>query len=452
MLERIKDNTGQSMALYVIVLTVLLGAMALAIDLGRAFLLRARMQHAADAAALAGVREIPYHALAELAALEYTSRNGFTDGAGGTVVTPYPDPAVSNRYVVEISGVSANFLAPVIGSSMLTVTASAVAEFNAYLPIDINGGGEYGANGVMTLSMFGPYGYYSYGDALSPRWLNDGTPNPDHKPGGYDFMIDVPEDYYSTNGTSIVELQIFDPDTWNNGGDDASPGVRIDEIRPAPGGAHPQPSHNRNTTVYSLYAPDDTPNDYTDDTLIASAEYGPEVSWTDMQWVTPDGFEFNINDFGIGSYRLNVRATDGSSENGFNLRAGPPDTDFNPDNGTNITAVGAIPMNFNDDGLVTVLLGYVAPEAAGLTMHINKFDTDVGAKSVVYHCDTLTGSWDGALSGNGTWQEDMIDIPQGYPGGSWTATYQAGLQDTSVWTMWLEGAIEGQPGFVRLVE
>ncbi len=452
MLKHANNNRGQSLVLYVISLTVILGTMALAFDLGRGFLLRARMQHAADSAALAGVRELPYYSLAASAALDYAARNGFTDGDGSIVVTAYPHPTISNRYVVDVTASSANFLAPVIGSNFLSVSVSAVAEFNAYLPIDITGGGEYGANGVMTLSMFGPYGYYSYGDALSTRWLNDGTPNPDHKPGGYDFMIEIPDNYYSINGTTIAKVEIFDPDTWNNGGDNAAPGLRIDEIRNAPGGSHPQPINRRNTTIYSLYAPDDTPNDYTDDVLIAEATYGPDVSWTDMKWVSPDGFEININDYGTGKYRLNIRATDGASENGFNLRAGPPDAAFDPDNGTKITAVGAIPMNFNDSGVVTINLGHVAPEAAGLVMHINKFDTDVGAKTIDYHCDTLSQSWPGVLSGNGTWKEDLIEIPADYAGGNWTATYEAGLQDTSVWTMWLEGAIEGQPGFVRLVE
>lgn len=446
------NQKGQSLILVVLMMAILAGAIALAFDIGRAHLLKARLQHAADAAALAGVRELPYTLFARQAALDYSGRNGFADGVDEVVVSSHQHPTVSNWYVVEVSKPSIHTFARLIGRFSSQVTARAVAEFDAYLPIDISGGGEYGANGVMTLSMFGPYGYYSYGDAHSPRWLNDGTPNPDHRPGGYDFHIEVPHDYYTHNGTNMFKVEIFDPDTWNNGGDNAYPGVRIDEIRNAPGGSHPQPNNRRNTTVYSLYAPDSTPNDYSDDALVAQTTYGPEVNWTDMQWVTPDGFEFNINDHGTGRYRLNIHATDGSSENGFNLRAGPPAAEFDPGNGTSVTAIGSLPMNFNDDGIVAVRLGHVAAEAAGKTMHINKFDTDVGAKSIVYTCDSLPGEWPGVLSNNGDWREDTIDIPADYTGGVWTATYEAGLQDTSVWKMWFEGMIEGQPGFVRLVE
>ena len=450
---RIRNRNGQSVTIFVIMIVILGGIVALAFDMGRGYLQKADMQSAADAAALAGARELPYTSAAADAALDYAARNGFAHGQDGVVISTFPHASVPSWYVVELSKPSQHLLAPLIGRFSAPVSVYAVAEFNTYVPLDISGGGVYGANGVMTLSVFGPYAYYSYGDALSPRWLNNGSPNPDHKPNGYDFMINVPSNYYSINGTNEMRVEIFDPDTWNNGGNDAYPGVRIDEIRSAPASPHPQPANIRNTTVYSLYAPDSTPGDFTDDVLIAQAVYGPDTgSLTDMKWVTPQGFEFSVSDYGIGNYRLNVNSTDGSSENGFNLRAGPPSAAFNPANGTAITANGALPINFNNSGTVTVNLGFVPAEAAGMKIHVNKFDTDVGAKYVQYACDTLGGTWSGALSSNGTWKEDTITIPSEYSGGNWSATYYAGLQDTSVWTMWFEGVVDGMPGFVRLVK
>jgi hypothetical protein len=438
---------------FAIVLGAIAGAMALAIDLGRAHMYKAEMQNAADAAALSGARELPYIPNANLAAIDYAGRNGFVNGVDGVTVTGYKYPNTTNWYAVKISRPSRHLLAPLLGIFSSNVDVLAVAEYNTYVPIDINGGGEYGKNGVVTLSVFGPYGYYSYGDALSPRWLDDGSVNPDYKPAGYDFFINAPANYYTRNGTNWMRVEIFDPDTYNNGGDDAATGLRIDEIRTAPGGSHPQPANKRNTTVYSLYAPDSTPNDFSDDVLIAKAQYKPSVTSTDMKWVTPQGFEFNLNSYGTGRYRLNVVSTDGASENGFNLRAGPPSTTFNPNNGTQITSMGALPMNFNANGVVTVKLGYVPAAAAGSKMHVNKFDTDVGAKSVVYKCDALSGvTFSGKLSDNGKWKDDLIQIPSTFTGGNWTATYTAGLQDTSVWTMWYEGTMNGQPGFVRLVK
>ncbi len=445
-------RNGQSIVLFLILLGIMAGIMSLSFDMGRGYLLKTRMQSAADAASLAAARELPFIGTANAVAMNYAQRNGFVNGVDGITVEAFPYPSKSNWYYVKISGPSNHLIAPLIGFRQATVSVMAVSEFNAYLPLDISGGGQYGTNGIVTLSVFGPYAYYSYGDAFSTKWLDNGSLNPDYKANGYDFVLNVPNDYYAKNGTNLVKLEIFDPDTYNNGGTDAYPGVRIDEIRSAPGGSHPQPSNQRNTTVYSLYAPDNTPNDYSDDVLVATAVYGPNVTTTDMKWVTPSGFTFNINNYGTGNYRVNVKSTDGSSENGFNLRAGPSTGAFDPANGTSINALGALPMNFNGSGVVTVKLGYVAGEAAGKNMHVNKFDTDVGAKSITYKCDALPGQWTGTLSDNGKWKEDIVSIPAGYTGGTWTATYTAGLQDTSVWTMWFEGTVQGQPGFVRLVK
>jgi hypothetical protein len=137
-----------------------------------------------------------------------------------------------------------------------------------------------------------------------------------------------------------------------------------------------------------------------------------------------------------------VTTTDGSSENGFDLRAGPPRADgvpFNPANGTSFLANGHIPINFNkDNGTTTIRLGYVPPEAANGELLIRKFDTDVGGQSVVYKCEGWN-SFNGELAGNGQWVTDTIPLPSDYPGGMWTATYVANTQDTSAWEMAYSG-------------
>jgi hypothetical protein len=233
----------------------------------------------------------------------------------------------------------------------------------------------------------------------------------------------------------------------------------VDEIRSPPGSPHPGlPSGQSNVTRtrYQLFAPDDTPNDVSDDTLIAEATYGTNTN-TDMKWVTPPGFEIDVTDYGPGNYRLNVKAIAGASENGFNLRAGPPGYDYaNPANtpelfNAHMSAVGLLPTNFNQSGVITTALGRIPSEAATLKVHVNKFDTDVGAKSVTYS-DELGNTWSGTLSANGTWKEDVFTVPEDYPGSNLFATYTAGNQDTSVWYMYFEGYLPGQPGRVRLVD
>ncbi len=98
-------------------------------------------------------------------------------------------------------------------------------------------------------------------------------------------------------------------------------------------------------------------------------------------------------------------------------------------------------------------LGTVPISAAGGQLTITKFDTDVGAGTITYTCDTLPGrSWPGTLSGNGTFATDNLQIPDDYTtAGIWRASYVAGLQDTSVWDMSYDKSGPGSPGTIKLV-
>src|SRR5690606_32541337 len=121
---------------------------------------------------------------------------------------------------------------------------------------------------------------------------------------------------------------------------------------------------------------------------------------------------------------------------------------FNSSNGTNITATGRIPMNFNATETATITLGYVPAGAKQVT--INKFDTDVGSQSVTYHDGISTRT--GILSGNDEDKQDVYDLGDSYAGGMWTATYRAGVGDTSVWDMSTTGSSLKTPGGVYLVK
>lgn len=434
-----------------------MGFSTLVVDAGFLYGEKARMQRAADAAALAGARQLPQETIAESEAFRLAEENTYEDGVGGVVVdgTRNPDGLHPGWYEVEITRPVNLFFAPILGVENSTVRATATASFTSPLPLNINGGGIYGTNGIQNLSVFGPYAQYSYGDAFSPQWLDNGAENPLHNPNGYDFQLKIPANYATINGTNTVKVEIFDPECWNVGNANDAGSGKIDEIRNAPGGGHPQPSNTKTKTRYQLFAPSDTPNDPTDDILIAEAIYGPPTTTaTDMKWVTPTGFEFNLASYGAGNYRINVKAIDGSSENGFNLRAGPPlatGGTFNPNNGTMVNAMGNLPINFNVSGTVNIELGDIPAEAAGSNIYVDKFDTDVGAKNVTYY-DNKGNTWPGRLSGNGTWKMDVLTMPQGYTGGKLYAQYQAGAQDTSVWQMYWDGGIPGGPSILRLVK
>jgi len=448
---------GSVLAFTCIFAVALFGMAALVVDIGRAYHSKADMQNASDAAALAGADRLPDEEAALANALDLCEKNGYVQGQDGVNITCIRNPGGGHPswYQVEITKPIDYFLAPILGYDDGLIRTHAAAQITSALPININGGGQYGINGIQNLSVFGPYAYYTYGDPRSPKWYDNGQTNPYYNKDGYNFTLDVPANYQAINGTNQMMVEIFDPETYNSGdAQDAGVG-KCDEIRTAPGSPHQQPVSKYTTTKYSLYAPDNTPGDYSDDVLIATKTYGPnDKAATDQKWISPSGYTVNLSTWGVGTYRINVVTTDGSSENGFNLRAGPPRTTgvpFDPNNGTKIDAIGSLPINFNVSGVVNIELGEIPAEAGGCNVYINKFDTDVGAQSIQYY-DDLGHTWSGQLASNGTWKLDTLTMPAGYPGSKLHAKYTAGSQDTSEWEMYFDGYMPGAPVDLKLVD
>ena len=520
-------------------LAVALMMAAVVIDIGMLYQRKAAMQSAADPAALAGAYTLanfgePYDAYLKAGEMAARPENG-----GYTAIAPIPGNT-SKNYVAQLGGTKFDTVYPAydetgaqrnnwfqvtlsrpqssifggmwplnIGSYGVSVTATALYETLA--PLEIKGTGTYGvAPGPVNLSLFGPAGRYSYGDAYSTEFLDDGrTRNPKYNSKGYDFRVSVPRNQGSST------LDIFDPDCYNANGAINASATAIDELRTRNGNGTIK---DATTTRYSLYFDNNTAKT-SDDVLIGSREWGADGADSDMKWV--EAFEFNRQAYGNGNFRLNVKSTAGSSENGFDLRVGPkreetttteteryitgyrrykgyasqrttftladgskvtvprgsnydfydssdpifatrdktvttPAPPWDPNNGTAIQAIGHLPINFNVDGTIRMKLGKVPPKAGGADLIIRKFDTDVKAQSIIYTCDLLPGqSWKGTLSTDGTFATDRIRIPKSYrdltTAGTWYAEYVAGNQDTSVWDMSYNGVGDGSPGSIKLV-
>jgi hypothetical protein len=444
---------GVAIVYFALGIVVFIGAAALAVDMGNLYHRKAAAQEAADAAALAGAYQFAHFLAtsgspnyAHQMAKYYARLNGYRDDLGqATVTTVYPVPGKSaNYFQVRVSREEPLFFAQIFRLRTATVSAKATAIYTTLAPMSITGGGTYGQpDGPTSLSMFGPDGYYNNGDYISVKKLANGAANPDYSGNGYDFAVNIPSNFGN------VAFEIFDPDCYNAGGvADAAAGVRVDELR-KPDGSGGSLS-NATTTRYDLYYDNNTPNNPYDDVLVGSQSYGNDSS-TDMKWNSV--FSFKRSNYGAGNFRLNATTTAGSSENGFNLRVNKQGQTFNANNGTSITATGHLPMNFNYGGTSTIELGYVPTEAAGGQLEIRKFDTDVGAQTVVYKCSSLPGmTFNGVLSGQGEFKTDYIQLPSNYTSGTWTATYTAGAQDTSVWDMAYSNGGLGQPGRIKLVE
>lgn len=122
MVRILKSERAQTLPLMALLLTALIGMLGLAVDAGRVYIARAEMSRALDAAALAGVLELPDLAAAEARAAEYMTYN-----QPATNVT-FPTQ-VSNQFRVQ-GNRNVNFLfIRVLGVTNMTVKANATAGF-----------------------------------------------------------------------------------------------------------------------------------------------------------------------------------------------------------------------------------------------------------------------------------------------------------------------------------
>lgn len=433
MKEDKKTPKGQVLVLLVFFIAGAIGLGGLIVDTGSIYFIRQNLKKTADAAALAGAYELPNESAANQVALEYAARNGITNGSQGNQVTTQVNPTGTNAnwFRVTIRRPFNYVFGRIFGLTQTNLTVFSTAQYNTFVPISINLAGVYGdAHPRVTLTIRGKDSPYEHGDPYSSEYLDDGSPNPNFRPEGYSYWLYVPQNYSQINGSSLMKLEIFDPDSY---GDYDSTGTRT-------------------TTTYTLYRPDSSPRDFSDDVPIASYTKGGDYR-TSEKWITPAGFTLDTATYGTGRYRISVKPGSGYNANGFSLRAGPTNkTTFNPENGTQISAIGSLPIRFNDTGQVVIQLGFVPQQAAGTTMHVNKFDTDIGSSQIIYSCNSLSQTWTGELAGNSEWKEDLIEIPSNYSGGTWYATYYAGVRDNSLWNMWYEGMSESETGFAVLVE
>jgi len=118
-----REQRGQSLIIITLALVATLALAALVVDGGNAYVQRRRMQNAADAGALAGVREICSGGDPEGAAIDYAQRNG---GQDVTVSVNTDERTVTVTAQTQFP----TFFAGMIGISELTARAEATAQVN----------------------------------------------------------------------------------------------------------------------------------------------------------------------------------------------------------------------------------------------------------------------------------------------------------------------------------
>jgi Flp pilus assembly protein TadG len=133
--EMSKNNQrGQSMAITVVFMVVLLGFAAMVIDVGSWYRAHRSAQATADASALAGAQVLPDSAGATALAQQYANKNGGSgSGAGGSPqITITQQGYEPDTITVKVTRPSPGFFAKIFGSAFGNVTVSGKATARAY--------------------------------------------------------------------------------------------------------------------------------------------------------------------------------------------------------------------------------------------------------------------------------------------------------------------------------
>jgi hypothetical protein len=171
-------------------------------------------------------------------------------------------------------------------------------------------------------------------------------------------------------------------------------------------------------------------------------------STTDLSWIRPSGFDITLRD-GFGNdqfereanggfyFYLYIQGIGGSSENNYDIRVGPPESNAGgcsapcyvnqmylnnsyawQDGGARIFAKRALPLNLVTGASFPLMFTQVSKNAAGVTLGIRHFDQDCnnGCGSIMQYQMQICGCTD--LSDPACWS----NITQGYVGDndSWT--------------------------------
>ncbi len=263
-----REESGATLIMAAMVLVILMGMAGFAVDYGWLYWNGIKIQHGADAAALAGVIYEPGdQTLAYSEARGAAAENGYIHLSGSTV-TPVDfkdDPSAvdnANQLAVAVSHSVPTFFMKVFGVNNVSITKRAVAEYA--LPLAMGSDLPYfgqdptisGRNPNFWANIHGYYTGRRMGDRFASQCNSGGsgsgcTANDEARPtvseginngmadlsGGYVYGIDT------TGASGSLSVDIFDGTFFRGGGDLILAGDQ------------PQGGSQGPTTVFLLYAP-----------------------------------------------------------------------------------------------------------------------------------------------------------------------------------------------------
>lgn len=277
------DESGFSLVMVAMMITVLVAMAAFAVDFGWLYWNGIKIQHGADAAALSGVVYEPNdQATAYSEARDAAAENGYSTGDPGTSVTPVDfndDPSAvynSNQLAVSVTDTVPTFFMAVFGVDSVAITKHAIAEY--VLPLAMGSNEQYfgqdpdlGNNPNFWANIHGYKAATQWGDRYSAQCVGastgDGCTVQDYArettfdgtryTGGYVYGVE------KIDSAGSLTVEIFDGHFYRGGGDWFLVG---DEHKSGADGP---------TTVFQLYAPDPTPLDTSDNAVLCTMAFGP---------------------------------------------------------------------------------------------------------------------------------------------------------------------------------
>jgi len=272
--QRPEDETGVVLVFTAISLVVLLALAGFAVDFSHWSREEARLQKAADAAALAGAVYMPDNTgnIAYTTAQTIAGKNGFTNGQNGVTVTATVGQ-LPTQLDVTVSEKVHNYFGALVGAGTTTITKHAVGEYEAAVsmgsPInqfgnDPESGAALGSTQYPELwaNVFGPSSYKDKGDAYQSGLCTPGVQvdnctgvsnNTDYDSNGYFYGVTV-----QPGATGPLTFQIYDPEFANVGdncGDNSTangaPGTNLIGASQLPPNFNPDFAVSNPSTRYS---------------------------------------------------------------------------------------------------------------------------------------------------------------------------------------------------------
>jgi Flp pilus assembly protein TadG len=190
-----ESSRGQILIIFAFLLTILIGFSAFVVDLAWIWTNELKVQRAADAAALAGVVNLPGQVTAARSdAFDESRKNGYRNGVSGVTVNPRQDPDNPRRMVVTVSAPVDTFFMGIFGFDQVRVTRTAKADF------------------VLPVPMGSPLNYYGVGDfrtmvAGTATNTGDRAATITHSPNGWTSPNGALADGGSTHANNATGAQ-----------------------------------------------------------------------------------------------------------------------------------------------------------------------------------------------------------------------------------------------------